>query len=97
MEGAGRCCLRSQISEWVCSNLQQRDNAGASCISAGGKSHLASRNLSACLMICGRARLSGGSSAQCSDRRSTDGASSRIRKAGAQSQPRLDEEASNDA
>ena len=28
MERAGRCCLRSQISQRVAVNLQQRDNAG---------------------------------------------------------------------
>jgi hypothetical protein len=27
MEGSDRCCLRSQITQWVAVNLQQRDNA----------------------------------------------------------------------
>jgi transposase-like protein len=28
MGGTDRCCLRSQLFEWVAVNLQQRDNAG---------------------------------------------------------------------
>ena len=30
MEGADRCCLRSQIIHWFAVNLQQRDNAAMS-------------------------------------------------------------------